>query len=302
MTALPLISIIVPVYQTEQYLDECLKSLSAQTYKNLEFLLIDDGSTDGSPKICDEQSLADARFRVFHCAHAGIATSRNHGLQLARGEFIAWVDSDDSIASDYIQTLYEALSTNDADMSIAMHQLAQDMPRILTDSAILRYQLDDKLGVLWSSLIRASLYRGKSFLGYSANEDRIMLTQICAEAQVAAIVENDGYHYRIRHDSAVHSPDVKSMISRLEALETRNEWVKCNHSRMYKYTHYSSVLEATKVNRILRNNTVDGDEETLRRVIHRMINNHIFHIPVDSLSRSRLKEIAAGYKVLILGK
>lgn len=302
MTSSPLISIIVPVYQTEQYLQECLKSLSTQTYKNLEFLLIDDGSTDRSSKICDEQSSVDSRFRVFHCAHAGIAASRNNGLQLARGEFIAWVDSDDSIAPDYIQTLYDALSANDADMSIAMHQLTPDTPRTLTDSMILQYQLDNKLGVLWSSLIRASLYRGKSFLGYSANEDRIMLTQICAEARLATIVENDGYHYRIRYDSAVHSPNVESMISRLKALETRNEWVKRNYSRMYKYTHYSSVLEATKVNRMLRNNTADGNTETLHRVIHQMINNHIFRIPVGSLSRSRLKEIAAGYKVLILGQ
>ena len=302
MTASPLISIIVPVYQTEQYLNECLKSLSAQTYRNLEFLLIDDGSTDGSPKICDEHSSIDTRFRVFHCSHAGIAASRNRGLQLARGEFIAWVDSDDSIAPDYIQTLYNALSTNDADMSIAMHQLAPNIPRILADSTILRYQLDDKLGVLWSSLIRASLYQGKTFLGYSANEDRIMLTQICAEARLATVIENDGYHYRIRHDSAVHSPNVESMISRLKALETRNQWIKHNYPRMYKYTHYSSVLETTKVNRMLRNNTVDGNKEKLHQVIHQMISNHIFRIPASSLTRSRLKEIAAGYKVLILGK
>ncbi len=302
MTISPLISIIVPVYQTEQYLDECLKSLSAQTYKNLEFLLIDDGSTDGSSKICDERSSIDTRFRVFHCPHAGIAASRNRGLQLAKGEFIAWVDSDDNVAPDYIQTLYDALANNDADMSIAMHRLAPDMSRTLIDSTILQYQLDDRLGVLWSSLIRASLYRGKSFLSYSANEDRIILTQICAEAQRASIIENDGYHYRIRHDSAVHSPNAESMTSRLKALEARNEWVRCNYPRMYKYTHYSSVLEATKVNRMLRNNTVDGPTEALNQVIHQMISNHIFRIPIGSLSRSRFKEIAAGYKVLILGR
>lgn len=298
----PLISVIVPVYQTEQYLQECLNSLSAQAYRNLEFILIDDGSIDHSPEICNEKSLADTRFHVFHCKHEGIAASRNYGLKVAKGEFIAWVDSDDSIEPDYIQSLYSALTENNADMSFAMHQIKTKHAQILTKSEILQAQLDGKLGVLWSSLIRASLYKNKSFFDYSANEDNIMLAQLCAQAQRAVIIENAGYHYRIRRGSAVHTLNAKSMQSRLEALATRNTWVKRYHPQMYKYTHYTSVLEATKVNRMIRNNDIQGDIEVLRQTIKRMIQKHIFRIPISSLNNSRIKEIAAGYKVLILGK
>ena len=302
MPTLPAISVIVPVYQTEQYLEDCLSSLSAQTYKNLEFLLIDDGSTDGSSHLCDDKALTDTRFRVFHRAHAGIAASRNYGLKVATGMFIAWVDSDDSIEPTYIQNLYDALAENDADLSFAMSGTQTRHTQMLSGSDILQEQLDGRLGVLWSSLIRASLYQNKSFLDYSANEDNIMLAQICAEAQRAAVIQENGYHYRIRHDSAVHTLNAESMLSRLEALATRNTWDKQNHPRMYKYTHYTSVLEATKVNRMLRDNCVEGDTGMLRQTIKQMIRKHILNIPISSLSISRTKEIAAGYKALVLGK
>lgn len=298
----PMISVIVPVYQTEQYLQECLDSLSVQTYENLEFILIDDGSIDHSPEICDKRAAQDARFHAFHRTHAGIAASRNYGLKMAQGKFIAWVDSDDSIEPDYIQNLYDALAKNNTNMSFAMHRTNTKHTQILTGSEILQAQLDGKLGVLWSSLICASLYRNKLFPDYTANEDNIMLAQLCAQAQRAILIENAGYHYRIRHGSAVHTLDAGSMQNRLEALTARNTWIKRNYPNMYKYTHYTSVLEATKVNRMLRNNDVRGDTEVLRRTIKRMIQKHIFRIPISSLDISRVKEIAAGYKVLILGK
>jgi len=294
----PIISVVVPVYQTEKYLRECLYSLSRQTYKNLEFLLIDDGSTDRSPQICDEQASADSRFRVFHREHAGIATSRNYGLKMATGEFIAWVDSDDSIEPEYIQNLYDALSQNNADGSFAIQKKDEEYLKVLVDGEILQSQLEGKLGVLWSSLIRTSLYQGKTFVDYAANEDNIMLAQICATTHRAVVIQSNGYHYRIRRDSAVHSLNAKSMQERLEALATRNAWVRQNYPTMYKYTHYTSVLEATKVNRMLRDNAVEGNTETLRCTIKKMIREHIFKIPISSLNELRIKEILAGYKAL----
>jgi len=113
----PLISIIVPVYKVEAYLARCVESLLIQTYRNLEILLVDDGSSDNCPAICDEYAKRDARVRVFHQANAGLSGARNTGIDAARGEYLAFVDSDDYVAKDFIRTLYELLRDTDSAIS-----------------------------------------------------------------------------------------------------------------------------------------------------------------------------------------
>lgn len=104
-----LISVIVPVYNTEQYLERCIDSIISQTYKNLEIILVDDGSTDRSGEICDAYGKKDTRVKVVHKKNGGAATARNRGLEIARGEYIGFVDSDDYIASDMYESLCKYL-------------------------------------------------------------------------------------------------------------------------------------------------------------------------------------------------
>lgn len=92
-----LISVIVPIYKVERYLNKCLDSIVNQTYKELEIILVDDGSPDGCPKICDEWGLKDSRIRVIHKANAGLGLARNSGLEVATGKYVAFIDSDDFI-------------------------------------------------------------------------------------------------------------------------------------------------------------------------------------------------------------
>ena len=103
----PLISIIIPVYNVENFLQDCLNSVKNQTYTNLEIILVNDGSTDKSGEICDDFSLQDSRFKVLHQKNSGQAVARNNALNIANGEFISFVDSDDIISVDYIQTLFD---------------------------------------------------------------------------------------------------------------------------------------------------------------------------------------------------
>ena len=98
----PLVSIIVPVYNVEKYLQACLESLACQTYPELEIILIDDGSTDSSGKMCDEFAQKDPRFKVVHQANGGLSNARNHGIQLAQGDYLTFVDSDDTVTNDYV--------------------------------------------------------------------------------------------------------------------------------------------------------------------------------------------------------
>ena len=112
-----LISVIVPVYKVEKFLARCLDSIISQTYENMEIILVDDGSPDSCGSICDEYAQRDARFRVLHKENGGLSDARNCGVEIASGAYIAFIDSDDYIAPNYVEYLYRLLVDNDADIS-----------------------------------------------------------------------------------------------------------------------------------------------------------------------------------------
>ena len=122
----PLISVIVPVYKVEQYLDNCINSLLAQTYKNLEIILIDDGSPDNCPAICDEYAKKDSRIIVVHKQNEGVSVARNVGINIAKGNFIAFVDSDDSIEPNMYEKLIEKQQTEDFDLVFCRYNYEQN--------------------------------------------------------------------------------------------------------------------------------------------------------------------------------
>lgn len=115
-----LISVIVPVYNGEKYIRECIDSILNQEYKNIELLLVDDGSTDNSGKICEEYAIKDQRVRVFHQKNAGVSSARNYALEKAIGEFVSFVDQDDKVMRDYFTYLYKILIQNNAEISITL--------------------------------------------------------------------------------------------------------------------------------------------------------------------------------------
>lgn len=112
------ISVIVPIYMSESYLEKCLDSILNQTYQNLEIILINDGSTDGSSVICQRYKNQDSRVKVFHKSNGGVASSRNRALEVVTGDYIVFVDNDDWLELDHIQNLYDLLKKTDADIAI----------------------------------------------------------------------------------------------------------------------------------------------------------------------------------------
>lgn len=115
----PLISVIVPIYKVERYLKACVDSIVNQTYSNLEIILVDDGSPDRCPEICDEYARLDNRIKVIHQENGGLSAARNSGIDVARGEFLTFIDSDDFVAKNYVELLYDGMLKFDADISIA---------------------------------------------------------------------------------------------------------------------------------------------------------------------------------------
>lgn len=113
-----LVSVVLPIYNVEKYLDRCVESIVNQTYKNLEIILVDDGSPDNCPQMCDEWSRKDERIKVIHKVNAGLGYARNTGIENATGSYICFVDSDDYVATDTIEKVYSAVKTNNADIGI----------------------------------------------------------------------------------------------------------------------------------------------------------------------------------------
>ncbi len=113
-----LITIVVPVYNVEKYLDRCIRSIQAQTYKNLEIILIDDGSEDQCGEICDQYAESDERITVIHKENGGLSSARNAGIDIAAGCYIGFVDSDDYIHPDMYGILYDSMKRNDADIAV----------------------------------------------------------------------------------------------------------------------------------------------------------------------------------------
>ena len=139
-----LITVVVPIYKVEKYLEKCIDSIIKQTYENLEIILVDDGSPDKCPQICDEYAKKDSRIKVIHKKNGGLSDARNAGIDIAKGEYITFVDSDDYIEKDYVEVLYDSIKENDSDMAIGSHKVIYENGTILNKETGEKSVLDAK--------------------------------------------------------------------------------------------------------------------------------------------------------------
>ncbi len=172
------VSVIVPVYNAENYLEECLNSIVNQTYHNLEIILVDDGSTDRSSKICDDYALKDSRIKVIHKENGGLSDARNVGIENSTADYITWVDHDDVITFDYVEVLYKVLVENDADISMCGHQRFIDKIEIIKKPYTVRKLSNaealEKFGGVNAGIsvyVWSKLYKRALILQYKFNSD-----------------------------------------------------------------------------------------------------------------------------------
>lgn len=219
-----LISIIIPVYNVEKYLSECLDSVITQTYENLEILLIDDGSTDGSGKICDEYAQKDARIKVIHKENGGVSSARNMGLDLAQGEYIAFIDSDDRVKREYIQKLYEKVKIENAEVCLChfshfvggeTKKIAEPLPKHLNidldkkETLNFFYKYLSCRGISGSPC--RSLYKKEIVENYRFScevvraEDLLFNLEVLVNCKRIVSINEWLYEYRMNEDSQTHS-------------------------------------------------------------------------------------------------
>lgn len=208
-----MISIIIPVYQVEKYLRKCLDSVIAQTFSDLEIILIDDGSTDSSGEICNEYATKDSRIKVIHQENQGLSASRNVGLDIARGDFIGFVDSDDYIEPAMFENLYQAALKNNADIVICNFIKADDVGKNLICSDFGNQTEDSKdfvkkdgirYNYVWHKLYRKHLFKTIRFPEDKLWEDLFVMHNIFWTAKKITFIPYIGYNY-LQHTQSISS-------------------------------------------------------------------------------------------------
>ncbi len=227
-----LISVIVPVYMVEEYLDECIKSILNQTYKKIEVILIDDGSKDSSGKICDEYQKKDSRVRVIHQENKGLAAVRNLGIRTAMGEFIQFVDSDDWIDERMLEDKYALMQKYDADIvcsrvirvnnknSYLLNKWNYDikiMNRLEALSVLFFPQYVDV--ITCNKLIKAELFERVIYPEGKLYEDMFTTWKIISNANRVLCINRAYYYYRINPESIGNRPFSQKNKELLEAVD-----------------------------------------------------------------------------------
>lgn len=219
------ISVIVPVYNVEDYLHKCLDSIIDQTYKNLEIILVDDGSPDNCGKICDEYAEQDNRIKVIHKLNGGVSSARNAALNVATGEYVGFVDADDWIEPDMYRTLIELITDDDIDIAtcgycedyhdkinyVQNNKEVPEYPMFTNDFLKYIYIRDEYrnvAGYIWTKLFRTSIIKDNKILfneNLSIGEDVIFLSDCYLRSKKTVYTKSNLYHY-VQHDfSAFHN-------------------------------------------------------------------------------------------------
>ncbi len=240
----PMISIIVPIYKVEPYLSKCLDSIINQTYKNLEIILVDDGSPDNCGTICDEYAVKDKRIQVIHKPNGGVSSARNAGLRAACGEWIGWVDSDDWVEPTMFETLFSATQETGADIAVCGHWedfrnhakvCGWPVRQVLdTERALGELLRNGRMkNLLWDRLFHRTLFENICFPEGRTYEDIAIMHWLFLRAEKVVCVPDILYHYRQREGSIVDDTSLGNRINHYIAAKKRyeslsNDWPQFN--------------------------------------------------------------------------
>lgn len=265
------ISIIVPIYNVEKYLQVCIESLIHQTYQNIEILLIDDGSTDKSGEICDYYSKQDTRIKTIHQINKGVAAARNCGVCEATGKYIGFVDPDDWIELSMYETMLYALQKNNADICMCdfvyefdgvPEEKARQKPELKAEiftgvNAIGRLFLNNTFfyTMLWNKLFKRTLWKGVKFPEGYVHEDEAVIHRIYGNCNKMVAIHGEFYHYRQIPTSITHTNQIQRNFDFCHALSDRIRYL-----RNKGYTSECRIIANRIVYEVIHNYYILGVE------------------------------------------
>lgn len=245
-----MISVIIPVFNVEEFLEKCINSVISQTYTELEIILVDDGSTDNSGKICDEYAKKDDRIKVIHKQNEGQGVARNYALDICKGDYIAFVDSDDYIELDMFEIMLKAIDSDNYDIAICgVKFLECETGRIrsiaFTDSVISgdsdlliqRYLTGKCFSVMWNKLYKAQLFENLRFPSIRSREDAYVLPELLGSVKKFIEIPDCKYIQNIREGSTERKPfSIEKLESTRKVLLHQNDYIKENYPDYYDIT------------------------------------------------------------------
>ena len=233
------ISVIVPVYRVEAFLDRCVQSIAEQSYKNLEIILVDDGSPDNCPAICDAWAEKDSRVKVVHKQNGGLSDARNAGMAIATGELMGFVDSDDWITPDMYQHLHDLMAADHSDIAACGAEMVWEdgtPPRMLTKSGCCVLNQEEAMRAIieeswlkqpvWYKLYKTALIRDIPFPVGKYHEDVFWSYQAVARAQKVSVSDKVCYYYAQRSNSIMGEGYSLKRLDAIEAYCRRIEFVR----------------------------------------------------------------------------
>lgn len=241
-----LISVIIPVYNQEQYLEQCLDSVINQTYKNLEIIIVDDGSTDYSSKICKYYEKLDKRIKYYYKENSGCGETRNYGLDRANGEFIYFLDSDDYIAPEMIKTLANSINESDSFVGITQFFYVRDTIEILKRDKEEQKLL--KTPAVWARMFRKEII-DKSNIRFSSaqiGEDLEFVSKLLIYNNKCTYIDCEPLYYYRRHNSSLTKQSNINWLSILDVLESIENYA----NEQNKYEDFKSLIEFMAISHI----------------------------------------------------
>lgn len=241
------VSVIVPVYNVEKYLECCVESILHQTYNDLEILLIDDGSSDDSKAICDRMSERDGRIRVFHADHGGVSHARNIGLNNATGDYIAFCDSDDCMDANMIERMLEALLNENADTVICNYAKVDEQGSLLREN---KYVRDETVSgeealkwldrehywsyvVVYTKICRRKVFEQLRFKENKIHEDEFLVHELLHNCDRVAGISDVLYRYRESPKSIMNTSSIAHLDKVEAAYERMKAYQKWGLSQLY---------------------------------------------------------------------
>ena len=275
-----LISVIVPVYKVEKYLDRCVQSIVDQTYRNLEIILVDDGSPDNSPALCDAWVEKDSRIKVIHKENGGLSDARNAGMAIATGELMGFIDSDDYIEPEMYQLLFERMKVDDSDIvACGVEMVFEDG----TPSRLLTYSGEFVLNTIqameaiiqekylkqpvWYKLYKSALVRDLMFPVGKYHEDVFWSYQAVARARQVSVLDRPCYYYIQRSGSIMGEGYSLKRLDALEAKLQRLEFVRNEYPELVSDAQFDLLFSCMYHGQLALKLLVDGEkEQAVRRL------------------------------------
>ncbi len=238
----PKISVIVPIFNSLNWLDKCIFSIVNQTYKNLEIILIDDGSNDGSSNLCDTYAKKDERIIVIHKSNEGLSLARNAGLKIATGEFVLFADSDDYLEDNMLEKLILSQKQDNADMVICGFIMEDELGNKYADTPelenktysnkealkLLNLNRQDRFVVAWNKLYKRNLFEDIQYPKGKIHEDQWVAHKLFFKSNKITTIQPSLYHYVIHKDSIMNASNPLKHFDDIDALFDRIEFYKNN--------------------------------------------------------------------------